>query len=352
MNIFAGAIRKAIFGVRVWVVAIIAAIALVACSDKNDFTVRGNVEGLMTGPVTMYYYAQGGIKSVQTMAVDGKFKLRGQSATPTLITLITSSQPPFYIVASNGETIEIEGKAENSWSWTVKGNKPSKALADFARDNAEAIEAGDYVGVNNAVVRYVASHKSDIGASAILVTRFHVPGYEMLADSLLGLLDISARPASVMQNFGSLLSRQVSSEAHGDVPSMSVYAGPDSLIRLTPMRQSYALLAFTSEKRQGRDSLLKRLHWLCDSTPERRFRAVEISLAIDSASWRRSLEGDSASWPQAWMPGGVAAPQIARLNVPRLPYFIVCDSTGRQLYRGSSVTAATDEVGRRLGMKY
>lgn len=332
---------------------LVAAVTLWSCSEKEDFTVRGHIEGLGTGSVTMYYYAQGGMKSVETMSVDGKFKLRGQSAMPALVTLITASSPrPYYLVASNGETIEIEGKADNPSGWTVKGNKPSKALADFVRDNAEAIEAGDYGSINSAVARYVTSHKSDIGASAILVTRFHVPGYEMLADSLLGLLSVDARPAAVMQNFGALLGRQVSSEANGDIAAMSVYAGPDSLVRMTPSRQSYALLAFTSEKRMRGDSLQKRLQWLYDTIPSRRFKALEISLAPDSASWRRSVDGDSVAWPQAWLPGGVAAPQIARLSVPRLPFYIVCDSTGRQLYRGSSITVATDEVARRLGVKF
>ncbi len=357
MKIYTGPIRGAgrrfIGRMCVWMVAVFAAMMASGCSEKEDFTVSGRIEGLVSGQVTMYYYAQGGMKSVLGMAVDGKFKLHGQSASPTLVTLITSpSQPPYYVVASNGESIEIEGKTENPLSWTVKGNKPSKALADFVRDNAEAIEAGNYSTINSAVARYVTSHKSDIGAAAILVTRFHVPGYEMLADSLLRLLNIDARPTAVMQNFGSILGRQVSSEAHSDLSTLSVYAGPDSLVRMTPSRQSYALVAFTSETRVGRDSIQKRISLLCDSLPVRRFRAFEISLAPDSASWRAVVNSDSVAWPQAWVSGGVAAPQIARFSVPRLPYFIVCDSTGHQLYRGSSITAATEEVERRLGVKF
>ena len=40
----------------------------------------------------------------------------------------------------------------------------------------------------------------------------------------------------------------------------------------------------------------------------------------------------------------VGTPAVRELAIPRLPYYIVADSTGRQLYRGQSASRAEAEV--------
>ena len=41
-----------------------------------------------------------------------------------------------------------------------------------------------------------------------------------------------------------------------------------------------------------------------------------------------------------WAQGAASTPGIEPLRVGRLPFFVVCDSTARILYRGSSSSAA------------
>ncbi|MDE6121334.1 MAG: hypothetical protein K2F63_06050, partial [Muribaculaceae bacterium] len=60
----------------------------------------------------------------------------------------------------------------------------------------------------------------------------------------------------------------------------------------------------------------------------------------DTADWRKSVLPDSASWRQGWAAGTVSAIGVDRLAIPSLPFFVVCDSTGRQIYRGSDMTRA------------
>ena len=65
-----------------------------------------------------------------------------------------------------------------------------------------------------------------------------------------------------------------------------------------------------------------------------------MSMDADTMSWRRNVRADSVSWPTAWAAGAIAAPGVDRLGIPSVPYFIVADSTGRQLFRGRSIKQA------------
>jgi len=60
--------------------------------------------------------------------------------------------------------------------------------------------------------------------------------------------------------------------------------------------------------------------------------------------WKKSIENDSATWVQGWVVGAASAHSIERLGINRLPFFIIADSTGKQLYRGPSVDSVTHRI--------
>lgn len=320
-----------------------------SCSDDNDFVIRGEIKELGNQTVEITYYAAGGVKVQETPANKGKFEFRAFSSNPTLVTLaIPGSSPLAYIIIKNGEEVTVKGNSADPYELSVKGNSASADLSAFMRDNAAALRNGAVGEINGAVANYIRSNPSNPAAGALLVTRFSARGNEAVADSLLRMLAPEGRPAGVMQGYGAMLSRQVSAEAGGNVNAITLYAGGDTVARLIPSRQSYSLIAFTGTARLQRDSIKPWLGLLSDSLPRRRLKVLEISMAPDSSSWGQSISGDSARWSHAWSPGGTAAPQIKKLNVPFEPYFIVCDSTGAQLYRGGSVSLAAGEITRRL----
>ena len=56
------------------------------------------------------------------------------------------------------------------------------------------------------------------------------------------------------------------------------------------------------------------------------------------------MRWDTATLQQAWAPGGIFARDVDRLAIPSLPYYIIADTAGRQIYRGSSLAAAIDSL--------
>ncbi|MCC8071252.1 MAG: DUF4369 domain-containing protein [Bacteroidales bacterium] len=330
-------------------VAAIMTLSLASCGDDENFRIQGEVAGGGGQMIDFIYYARGAMQRVSVPAEGGKFILQGQSSSPTLGFLYLSGSTPLAtIVVENGDNIECKLSAEDPLAAEVKGNKTSSAVADFLHENADAIRKGDVEAVNQAIAKYVGSHPKSMASTVLMVTRFSSEGYEKMADSLMSLIPLKARPTAVVQGFNTVMASLLSTEANAELQSMGLYDRRDTIIRYMPRQQSLALFAFVGPERSQRDTIVPSLRALSDTFPKRRLKVMEISTALDSARWRQSVDGDSASWVQAWTPGSVASSAFRKMAVPRVPFFIVADSTGSQIYRGGSIEKAKSLINRRL----
>lgn len=330
----------------VWV-AIMAALIMVSCGPRDRFVVEGDINDLGDRMVEMVYWDGAAFQRATTSAVSGRFELTGASEDWALVELsVPGSKPLATFVARNGDKISIKGDYNDRSALRIKGNKPSKAYAEWLAANDSLLSRGDIAGINRSVAEFVRANRESITSTMLLMTQFHIPGYELLADSLLRDISAEARPEALVRNIAVAIERQVSKDARSEVEAISVFTSRDSILRFHPSSHSVSLLVFSIDAKA--DSLRRTLSMLRGSYPLRRLQVLEISLEPDSNLWRQTIRTDSARWVQAWAPGSAASGAINRLAVPRLPFFIVADSTGRQLYRGTSISAAADSVDRRL----
>lgn len=322
-------------------VALFIAMVMVGCSKNKQFAVSGTIDGLGNQIVSLTYYTDGGMKRESAAAVESKFVLHGVSDEPTLCIVETGSGIELAtLVVSNGDKITLEGSVQQPWAVKVKGNSPSAKIAEWVTKNAAAIGRGDAAAINASIADYVKRNASDVSATALLVTQFRTEGYEGLADSLLTVIKPEARTAPILMGFNSVLATQLTKHEAGEVRPMSLYLRTDTTEFFNPSSHTLSLLAFRSERSTANDSVVTLLRELSKKYPARRVEIIDISSARDSASWKRATARDSASWNQVWTPGSVASQNLGRLNVPRLPYFVVADSTGQQVLRTSSVSRA------------
>lgn len=333
---------------RLLLAALIAALMTAACRRGTDFAVVGKLDNLGDRMIEMVYWDGHGFKQVEVSSVDGQFRLEGSSDDYTLVELsVLGGDDIATFVARNGETIKIKGDMNDASTISIKGNKASTEYARWVAENGELLARGDAAAVNRAVAAYVRDHRESMASTLMLMTRFYTPGHELLADSLLREIDESARPENVVKNIVAALESQVSKDARGQVQTMTLYSAGDTVVNFYPRHHSLSLLVFGWDTKA--DSLTRTLKMLAGEYKPRRLRILEISLVPDSAMWRQSIKGDSARWVQAWAPGSASGAAVRELAVPRLPFVIVADSTGRQLYRGTSVAAMADTIERRLG---
>ena len=329
---------------------ILLALITSACSDDRDFTIEGTIEGASAQSITLTYFADGGLKSVTQSAQAGTFLFKGESAAPTMavITVAPENTRIATLVVSNGDHISLRANLEAPLATKVEGNSDSEKIARWVTENMATLQRANALEINNAVSRFVESNKKSLAAPAILASYFQADGFAARADSLIQLLDRDKRSPELMQGFAAVVTSFRGTENSDPVPFLALYSTIDSMIRINPAHHNATLLCFLDTDRTQRDSVAPPLRQLTDKYPFSRLAAVEISTAPDSASWRQSLGRDSVSWPQTWVQGSVAAAPIRKLAIRRIPYFIAADSTGRPIYRGPSISAASAAISDHL----
>jgi len=319
------------------------------CGEREEFVIKCDIAGLGTDGVDMYYTMPGGgVRKASFHPVDGKVELRGQSPQAAVVEVFTlDGGRLFTCLASNGDELEVKLDPSRPESLEIRGNEASEEYARFMADNSKFIAGGgDHEALNRRVAAEVSSKPDKLSSALILATCFDARGHELQADSLIELISGNPEAIEVMGAFVSMVRMQVAPSARENVKPITIRTARDTVARYRPFDQSYSMLVFTGM--HGDDSVAKELRRLYRKLSRSRFRALEIAVTGDSASWAASVAGDSAGWMQAWLPGGVGNAVVRPYQVAALPYFIVADSTGRQIYRGRSLGTARDSVARRL----
>lgn len=329
------------------IIASVMAVVLASCGDDTQFRVTGEVQGLGTRTVNMLYVADGAVHQEGQPAIDGKFDLHGVSSEYTVVELFTAQRSLIArMLVKNGQTINCKLDLENPYVIEMKGNKPVEQWSEWIRHNAGVLEIGAPAQVNALVADYVLNHRDDILSSALMLTTYYAPDNESQADSLFALISPSARPDKLVDDYRLLLSYNNSSLLNAKIRPFSLYSYGDSTEHYAPGRASYTLFYFACQEHR-RDTIVRAIEGIYDNYPRRRLKVLDVSFAPDTTAWKRE-QPDSLKWTRVWTPGGVASATFDPLNIPRLPYYILSDSTGAQVYRGSSVKAAIDSLERRL----
>lgn len=319
-------------------------LAAASCGDEEGFIIKCEIEGLDTHGLEMVYMTRGGVSRASFHPVDGKVELKGSSTQPTLVEVfMLDGTRLFSCVASDGDRMKVKMKLDDTGSLTVTGQDASRDYSAFVAQHDSLLTHGTDAEVNRLIADAVRSNPSSMASTLLMVTHFRTAGYELQADSLLSEIAPEARPALLSGSYASTVGEQVTTSARGEVRAFTLRMGLDSLghdtiVRYIPSMQSYSLLAFTDTRKP--DSIISRLRKLRKDHTKRRLKIIEVSLTADSAMWHASVKGDSMNWYQAWAPGGTSGREIRRLAVPRAPFYIVTDSLGTQLYRGTSAYQA------------
>ena len=319
----------------------LAALIAAGCSKSDSFKVSGSIEGAGSSIVELLYCNDGSYTRLTTTAENGNFTLTGSSPSPAVAFLSVSNGSPLVeLTVVNGADIHCDINPEKPFEVKIKGEKVNEEYAKFLNTNSEALSSADVARINDAVKAFVVRNSKSMAATVALITKFRAADNEIAADSLMSLIAPEARPANLLANYNDVLAGQLSAESRENVNAITLINRNDSVVRYNPFRYKMTLFAFTGDGKLSRDSILPGLRSLRKDYTEKRLALIEVNTSPDSAIWKRVTEKDTATWEQTWQPGSLASPSFRRLAVARIPFFIVVDSVGTQVYRGSSVSAA------------
>ena len=324
-----------------------AMLLLGACSKSDSFSVEGKLADGATMNLRAIYYDNGKLQNSVFPTDKGSFAFSGQSEHGTIVELLSNDYRVlgrFYAV--NGDKIKLTLDPKSPSRIKIEGNEISERWAKVLNDNAKLLDSKNTAGINAFVAKYIGAHRDDIVSTLLLLTAYDWSADPTEAERLLASIAPEARPSQLVDGYTLNLERVGKKASQARVVPFSYLDERDSLAHFNPRRQSYALLAFSDDRSGRPDSVipgLRRIHRDgAKALPS--LRVVDFSLDGDTITWRRQVRADSTSFDHGWAAGSVAAPAIALLGIPRLPYFVLVDSTGTQLFRGGSIRAAEAAV--------
>lgn len=318
-----------------------------ACSDNSKFVIKGTMTGNRTMNLRIVYPGNDNIYNVLTAARDGKFSFEGAAPDDGAIVQILDND--FRLMANvyvqNGQELSVKVDPQSPYLTTIKGNEVSERWCAWNKQNIKTLQSGNAVAVNALVEKYVKAHKNDILSTLLMVTTYSAAVNPGGATALMASINKSVRPDVLIEawNAGNMHLSQAAIKAK--VLPINYMDNKDSLRTFSTKGKRVSLLAFSDQFSGRRDSIIpiiKKIH--------ARVNLLDMSTDPDTMSWRRGVRVDSVTWSTAWAPAALSAPGVERLGIPSIPFFIVADSLGQQVYRGKSVSHAKEVVDSLLNL--
>lgn len=314
----------------------LAAIAVSCGSHSDKFVIKGSIEGKPSTNIRVIYFTGGNIITGITVAKEGSFAFEGVSKDDALIEIYDNEYRLLgRTVAHNGDDVELQLKPSDPTAITAKGNDMAERWATFLKENADAADR------HEAVKAYVSTHPSDPLSALLVMSEIDASGPAVtLADSLMSLIDTEARATGITAGYSALIDRVSSATSAAPVTAINYMALGGRLRVFTPRKANRNLIAIVSHYK-GRDSVIKTLR---EIPRHKDLKLIELSTDQDTMVWSRDARLDSTWWEHGWAAGSISGMALKRLGIPTIPYFIVTDSAGTQLWRGRSVSKAAQFV--------
>lgn len=328
------------------IAAVLTGLWLWSCSGPTSFKIKGELTDGSTSNLYVKYYGGHAVRTGVTAAREGKFEAEFSSPEPTIVELLDNeSNILARMFLKNGDEVSVTVDRANPAASKVTGNEINQRWSDLINSNAELISSGDSEGINSMIEEYITANPGD-PVGALMFAEF----YDSSADpahamEVMEMIDIEARPAGVLDPVATTVREFGHEESYGKVqPIKYRLAKNDSVLTFKPGDKKVSLIALSDENSKHSDSIVPHLKKITKDFPEKKLQVIDFVLYADTGAFKRVTYRDSATWTQAWLPGGILGKGIESLAIPDMPYFIVTDSAGTQLYRGTSATEAADKI--------
>ena len=312
-----------------------------ACGNSATFTVSGSIAGKPSMNLRGIYYTDGKVFTGVTAVREGDFIFEGTAPEDALVELYDNEYRLIgRLVARNGDKIKVDYDPADHSSLQIKGNPAAERWAEFSRNTAHA----DATARNAAVVDYVSANTDDPLSAMLIMTEYDChAGSASIADSLLTLLAPEARAADITAGYNAVLNHLNSTTSRSAISTIPYLAPGGRTKVFNPRRADISLIA-VSRRGDGRDSIVAVLRKLHGHKTKKHLELLDLSVDPDTISWSLGVRRDSVKWTAGWVAGSISGLALDRLGLPSVPYFIVTDSAGRQLWRGTEIDDARNYI--------
>lgn len=309
-----------------------------ACGGADSFVVDGQIAEGSTINLYVRYYTGSEVRDGVTPADQGKFSFRASTPQPTIVEILDNESKILgRAYVANGDKITMTLDRANPYRTTVKGTAVNEEWAAFLNAHADSLRAGRPGYANALVEQYSAEHPGEMVPALLFATLYDASIDPQRADSVMRSLSTDPHAQTLLLPMSTALARFAEVDFTAPVKSIT-YRSLDTVATVFKPTKPASVLAFCASNYYGpeRDSLVYAMR---QAEKDKGLELCEIMFAPDSLSWRSRTRLDSLAH-QGWVPAGIYSEGVDELAIPRLPYFIVLDSDGRQALRTSDFARA------------
>lgn len=329
-------------------------IAVIFCGcTKNEVRITFELPAEVNSPCRIVYYASdrrgGMMRETVAEITSGKGEIVLPQRNPSLIYLFSASSkfPDVVIYARRGEELKVSGNSGNAMEWEAEGNATTRSLTEWRLSNLDALKSRNTDKINAAVKDFIEKNADSEAAAIILYVYFTRRGHEREFAALEGRIAPGVLDEPELMGALSQGDRLTGLPVESRYPPQIILHGEDGFADTLKTgaqgspsgREGNLLMMFKKgddySPGAGVDSIVKL------AEENRKGLIAELYAETDSMGWQRHLRHDTLPGVRRmWLPMGLADSLAINMGVRRLPYYIVLDPKGRELYRGDSFSDA------------
>lgn len=316
---------------------------------KNEVKLTFQLNGGVTMPCRILYYAsdkkKGFIRETMADIRGGAAEIVLPERNPSLFYLFEPSKqfPAAIFYAERGDELTVTGTGDNIAEWRISGNKVSEELSEWRIKNTAVLKKNDPTEINAAVKEYVEKHTDSMAALIILYFYYNRRDNETEFFNLQSKFNKKVLDNEEFMNALSTPDIMTGLVDKPRIPAQLVMRGKSGgldTVRLTSGKGT--LLVFKGNVSGVNEITESSLKSLSEKTEGKTI--AEIWADTDSLAWRRHVETDTVTTiKRLWMPLGVVDNTALSLGIRRIPYYIVVDPKGNEIYRGDSSSEAVKQ---------
>ncbi len=328
------------------IAAMLAGIAIWSCSGPTSFKIKGELTDGANINLYVKYYGAHAVRNGVMAAREGKFEAEFSSPDPTIVEILDNEYNVLArMFVQNGDEMNVTIDRANPSASKVAGNEINQRWSELINSNATLLSSADSKDINSMIEEYITANPSD-PVGALMFAEFYDSSSDPVhAMEVMEMIDMEARPAGVLDPYATMVSHFANPDSYGTVQPINYReAQSDSVLTFRTADKKVSLISLSNENSKRSDSIVPGLKKIVKDFPSKHLQVIDFVLYADTNAFKRLTYRDSATWTQAWLPGGILGKGIEGLAIPDMPYFIVTDSAGHQLYRGTSIQEASDKI--------
>ncbi|WP_455672707.1 thioredoxin-like domain-containing protein [Phocaeicola sp.] len=264
------------------------------CSKKNTFTLKGNISGLTSDTILVFYEVPD-YKLDTILAQKGNFNYTITPDTFTVFSLLLNDRTTLPVYADKGENVTLEGSIGNI---QIKGKGENEHMAHILRTikNSEA----DKQSLMATVDSFITQNPNSF-TNLYLIDKYYVqdslPDYERTKKLVEGLSGIIKDTPYITELQGKLIEKEKQKNSRSVTP-ISCPDKNGKAVGRNEMKDKYVLLDFwaswNEESKAAQDSLVA----VQKALKKEKFLIISFSLDVDKEAWLKACDKDTMQWKQ------------------------------------------------------